>query len=108
TDDVEGADQVDLDDADKLVERHRPVPSEHPRRGRDPGSIDRAAEAAEFADACVYGIPDVAFAGDIGPDEARVRAQSRGRRSAGRFVDVRDDDTATGGNDHLGGRAAEA
>src|SRR6185436_8929860 len=104
---VERSDQVGLDDARELVERHRPVAADDPRRGADAGGVDEAGEGAELLDGGGDGLLDVGLARDVGADEARARPEPRGRRPARGLVDVGDDHAAAGRDDHFSGGAPE-
>jgi hypothetical protein len=85
---VEAADQIDLDDAPKRIERQRTVATDDPSGGADAGAIDGDARRAVPLTRRLNGRFDRTGVGHIAADrEPAYRARRGGRR---RLVDVQD------------------
>ncbi len=80
-DDVEGAHEVDLDDAVEGLQRQHAVPAQHLAGGGDPGAVDHDPQRTE-GDGGVDGGLHLDLAGDVGGNEDRpVRRLRCGSRA---------------------------
>src|SRR5262245_7035923 len=86
----------------------RPFLADGPLGDADAGAIDSAAQSAEGGDGRAHRVLDALFIGDVGLDEAGVRAERPGERLALLFVDVGDDDVCAALREQLRGRPAQA
>src|SRR6266542_2741787 len=84
------------------------IPTIPPFGDADAGAIDRAAQSAEGGDGRAHRALDALFIGDVGLDEAGVRAERPSERLALLLVDVGDDDFCAALREQLRSRPAQA
>src|SRR5262245_19559468 len=74
----------------------------------DARAIDRSAQIAELGNSRANRALDALFVGDVGLDEARVRAKRLGERLALLFVEIGDDDVRAALREQPRGSSAQA
>ena len=77
-DDVERADEIDLNDAREVFEGLDAFSPEHPLGGGNPGSVDQTIEVAELLKREADRGKHFVLVGDVGLHETRVRSVLRG------------------------------
>ncbi len=88
-DEVEAADDVDVEAAGEAGEGVRAFLAQHFFAGGDAGAVDQAVHRAEvFQRGGDRGL-GIGFGGDVGADEAHRRAQFIDQRLSGDFVEIR-------------------
>ena len=107
TDDVERADQVDLDDLREARKRMRSGPAEDTFGYGDARALKGTVQAAEGLHRVVHRVLDACFIGDVGGNEASALSQFLGQSLAGLAVDIGDDEVAAGPGEQPDGRRAE-
>src|SRR5437763_6795841 len=91
---AEAADQIDLDDAAEIVERHRPVAADDPPAGADPGAAHRDPRRSVLLARGGDGALDACRIGDVaGERQAAYFLRRLGRR---RRMDVENRDLHPG------------
>ena len=103
---VEGADQVDGDDALEVGERHRPVAADDALRWTDAGAIDQDAGRAMLVARLRQGGGGLLAVGDVAPH--RAAADPLRDRARAVEVDVEAGNLGAGAGKLLRGRGAQA
>ncbi|MCY1534263.1 hypothetical protein D9M68_696270 [compost metagenome] len=104
---VEGADQVDVDDAGEALQAVHALAAEDLLRRADACAVDQSVHRAEGVQRGLHGFVAVRFAGHVGAHETRLRLTQLGRQGRADFaVDVGDHHLAARlHQDSRGGRA---